>query len=380
MTETTPEQSSSGSNILLIDLGASELVIGKSNTDTPMWREPAVYADTDEPLISTHIIEGLAGMAKERLFGSEAYHYKNVIRIHHFLADRDYSSFIMFLKRKLESNYMDPRDYALVFILPSYLLPRDLERLKLECFQKLGTPKIAFIPAAMCVLTALGKDTGVIVDIGFQFSSIDSLFKGFPNEEANIQLPLGGSHVTQYLTDLLFARNRYQSGAALEFIAEDVKQMTSFCAQDPSTLINSILQGNKEYDQSIELPDGSTLIVNTARFECCELFFEPERAHLRSLSIIDALEKSIRAWDRHQIADLVANIILCGHGSAIPGLKEKIEYLIRSKFSSNLQINLIAPEQRKDIFWIGGAILYAKKKGNMDWIANPNPMAEEGCE
>ena len=136
----------------------------------------------------------------------------------------------------------------------------------------------------------------------------------------------------------------------------------------------SIDGGNTDYNQNVELPDGTMLTINSERFLCIEPLFDPDILHIRSDNLIDLIGKSIRAWDLQKIPELVQKIILCGNGAKIEGLANKIEMLVKQKFAKTLNVKVIPVEEYKKVFWIGASVL-SQKGAQFEWI--PNPQSSE---
>jgi actin-related protein len=356
---------------LIVDMGSYETIIGKAGADTFETVEPTIYADSNNPLLKKSIISSLSEMAQERFYGKAALNFKNVLKITYFMQYGDYESFSNLIKQTLESLYMDPRDSGLILIVPSMTTQLTKQKIQKFMFENLHFPRITFIPDSICVLTALGLKTGVIVDIGHFSTKIECLFKGFPNNESQFEFPIGGYHITQSLLDQLFSNLQFKSVSPLMWICEDIKRAAAFCELNPTETIQLINQGSTEYDQPVQLPNGLEFIINQELFECVEPIFNPERVHIRADGIISYIKKSIRAWERTQVPDFLKSIILCGNGGKIQGLREKIEQLLRKEFPSTLEMNFIALKEHKNLFWLGASILYTKKEGKFDWIENP---------
>jgi actin-related protein len=359
------------SNDILVDMGSFETLIGKAGGDNFELKESTAYSDSNNPLIKKSLISKLSDMAKERIYGNAAFKFKNVLNIDYFLKNKDYISFSALLQQSLEKMYVDPKDVGLVLLLPSNFGSIDRQKLQTTLFQGLQIPRLCFLPQSLCAFTAVGLSSGVMVDIGYYSTRIESVFKGFPKIEAQFELPIGGHHITQCLMNEIFSKTKYKSASPLYWVAEDIKRAVVACEVDLSPIIQAVLQGKTDYDQLIELPDGSQYTINRERFECVEVVFNPELGHLRSEGIIQAIENSVRSWERTQIPELLKNIIVCGNGSKIPGLIQKIEAKLKEKFSSGVEIKVLSVNDSKGLCWIGGSVLYAKKQGQLDWISNP---------
>ena len=313
-------------------------------------------------------------MARERLYGRWALRFKNVLKLQFLLESQDFVSITAFLKQLLEKNYWDPRDFNLIIIDSQRFTAQFKQKVLNTFFQVLQFPQICFAPSSLCVLSALGQDSGLIVDIGFSSTTVEAVYKNFPNDESKFELPIGGFHLTQRLTDLIFSKFEYENNYSLFWVAEDIKRTSALAVSDANSELLSIDGGNTDYNQNVELPDGTMLTINSERFLCIEPLFDPDILHIRSDNLIDLIGKSIRAWDLQKIPELVQKIILCGNGAKIEGLANKIEMLVKQKFAKTLNVKVIPVEEYKKVFWIGASVL-SQKGAQFEWI--PNPQSSE---
>ena len=201
---------------LILDLGSFELQLGIAGEDQPQVTEPMLFTDTSNPIVSSFTLLKLNELARERLYGRWALRFKNVLKLQFLLESQDFVSITAFLKQLLEKNYWDPRDFNLIIIDSQRFTAQFKQKVLNTFFQVLQFPQICFAPSSLCVLSALGQDSGLIVDIGFSSTTVEAVYKNFPNDESKFELPIGGFHLTQRLTDLIFSKFEY--GKQLFFI------------------------------------------------------------------------------------------------------------------------------------------------------------------
>ncbi len=356
----------------IIDLGAYESTFGKAGEDKFESKERMIMVDSDDPLIQSPVLNSLSTMAKERIFGNEALKFKNVLNVRNILKDQNYDAFASLIQEIFESHYLDPRDFGLILIVPQNFPNIYKEKIQDILFSRLHFPKITYLTHGMCALTALGKDTGAVVDIGHYSTRVEGFFKGFPNEECHKELPVGGYHITDRLVELISPKLNYDVSVPLKWLAEEIKQNHVKCELNPGEIIQQIQKGSIDYGQKFEMPDGKILKLGRELFECTEIFFNPSLIHVHSKNIVDLLEESIRSWDRSNVPQLAKNILVCGNGGSIEGLTNKISLMLQERFPKSIEVEFLDLKDRKGIFWIGASVLYMKRKGKMEWIPNPN--------
>jgi actin-related protein len=360
---------------VILDLGCYQTVTSLPGSDAIPLIEPTIIADSTEPLILKPFGSSFSKLNSERYYGTNALKYKNVLKLTHFLRKHDYYTLAFFLQHLFENigKEVEPRNCGVVLITPANLTQARKQELKNILFTTLNLPKIAFLPPAACVLTALGLDTGVIIDIGHYSTRIESIYKGFPRIESQFTYSMGGSHITAQLLKQMIPYKKFQAKSPLFEIAEQVKRDAVQVSENILFTLQEIERGTKKYDYAFDLPDGTHILLNKERFLSSELFFQPELARLHSENLIVYIEQSIRAWDRSAVRELCRNIIICGGGSQIPGLAKRIQILLEARFPASIKIEIKETgTESKTIFWKGANIIYQLRQGELgEWELNP---------
>ena len=164
-----------------------------------------------------------------------------------------------------------------------------------------------------------------------------------------------------------------------KIIASEIKEKLSSCILDPDGEIKRIKDGFTKYNRTIDLPDGTSLEINSERFLLAEPLFNPSLIHIDYMGLPEAISKVIKFWDRENWEALLPTIILAGGGSLIPGLDNRLKAEISKYFSDRLKdkINIISASGRENIGWLGASILFAQDKLQKGWIQNPNHEVSE---
>ena len=357
---------------ILIDVGAFESLIGITSEEIYRFRERSVYSDSNNPIIKKSVMQGtLAEINIERYYGNAAMRFKNVLNVQYFMKEKDFISYSKLIGKKLHELPLKLEETGLVLVISNHYSINDKQNLQYSLFQTLKIPRIAFLPHTASILTELELNTGVIIDIGYYSTRIESIYRGFPNLDSQFIFPLGGYHVTQHILNNLFSRLDYRSDLPLLWESERIKKEALFVVENPEKYSGQIHKGFKNFDYIMEIPDGNEIILNKERYEPAEIFFNPLIAHIRSENIIELIEKSIRSWERDQLRELCSNIIITGNGGNIPGLNQKIEKLLKNRFAESVDVKISKISDQKDIFWTG-ASKFIKSKKELNWISNPS--------
>ena len=355
---------------ILIDVGAFESLIGIVNEDNYRFREKTVYADSNNPILKKFFSSNLAEINIKRYYGNTAMLFKNILKVQYFMKEKDYISYSKLIGKKLKELPVKLEETSLVLVVSNHYSINDKKNLQNALFQTLKIPRIAFLSHTVSILSELGLNTGVIVDIGYYSTRIESIFKGFPNSDSQFLFPLGGYHITQQILNNIFTGLEYKSDLPFLWESELIKKEALFVVEDPEKFSDQIHKGFKNFDHTVELPDGNEIVINHERYEPVEIFFNPLIAHTRSENLVEMIEKSIKSWERDQIRELCSNIIIIGNGGNIPGLNEKIEKLLKNRFAESVDVKIPKITEQKEIFW-KGASKFVQSKKQLNWISNP---------
>jgi actin-related protein len=356
---------------ILIDVGAFESLIGIASEENYRFREKSVYSDSNNPIIKKSIMQGtLSDINTTRYYGNAAMRFKNVLNVHFFMKEKDFTSYSKLIGKKLQELSIKLEETGLVLIVSNQYTINDKKNLRNALFQTLKISRIAFLTHTASILKELELSTGVIIDIGYYSTRIESIYKGFPNLDSQFIFPLGGYHVTQQLLNKIFSRLEYKSDLPLLWESERIKKEALLAVENLEKHSDQIHKGFKNFDYLVELPDGNEIIINHERYEPVEIFFNPLIAHTRSDNLIELIEKSIKSWERDQVRELCSNIIIIGNGGNIPGLNQKIEKLLKKQFAESVDVKILEISEQKEIFW-KGASKFIKSNKELKWISNP---------
>ncbi|NVM46704.1 MAG: hypothetical protein HWN79_17495 [Candidatus Lokiarchaeota archaeon] len=373
---------------LILDVGSDNFRLGWAGGDFPDLIAPSVYVDITDYLFSSSIIasdtiNGLEDIfldknSQTHLVGHDALKYQNILNVREFSKESNYNILLKFfyhyyqhLNIKEELQFKQP----LIIITPFY--KSELEKTKLQeiFFNSLDFPYILFLPETQAILSTLQKTSGVIVNIGESYTYISTIFHGFTNIMARDMFPITGTDITKYFLNLILSKNSAKQNIYIDKrIAKEIKNLLSLCVLDPDGEKKRVKEGLTKYDRVVDLPDGNKLNLNSERFLLSEPLFDPKIIHVDFMSIAETIAKAVKSWDRENWGDLLANVVLSGGSSLIPGFGERLELELQQHFSEKLrpQIKVVAASGRENMGWIGASVLYSKDQLKKGWIQNPN--------
>ncbi len=374
---------------LIIDIGSQNFRLGWAGDDFPDIISPSIYVDNSDYLFTSDVIDGLEDIyiiekdTETHLFGHDALKYSNILKIHEFKKEGNLNIFMKYFYihyRQLEISEEHHFKQPIIILTPFYM--SDLEKTKLQdiFFNMFDFPSLLFLSENQGVLATLRKTSGVVIQMGETYTNITSFLHGFSNVMARDTYPISGKELTRYLLNLILTKRSTGEAVYLDKnIAKEIKDKLSLCILDSEGELKRIKDGFTKYNRTIDLPDGTSLEINSERFLCVEPLFHPSLIHIDYIGLPEAISKVIQFWDRENWEDLLPNIIIVGGSSLIPGLDSRLKIEISQYFSERIRdkVNVIAVSGRENIGWIGASVLFAQDKLQKGWITNPNHETPE---
>lgn len=275
------------------------------------------------------------------------------------------------------------------------------ERLCQVAFEKFRVPALFMGKAPVLTVFESGRHTGLVVDIGAGAVSVTPVYDGYVLKNASVlQRGFGTEWLTDQLkialqTDLKIDLDRellsppeikskqpvplaeesnyeatsdaqslspsylsYHRGKVLDEVKESIVQVP----ETPFNPVDLALRPPKYF----EFPTGYNRNFLLERFRIGELLFDPSKRYTSSemsdnapIGLADLVAKSLVLCDVDMRSTLVGNIIICGGGSLLSGLPERIntEFSKLSNFG-RVRIHIgSSSNERRFSSWIGGSIL-----------------------
>lgn len=137
------------------------------------------------------------------------------------------------------------------------------------------------------------------------------------------------------------------------------------------------------------LPDGRVIKVGGERFEAPEALFQPHLINVEGQGIAELVFSTIQAASIDIRSELYKHIVLSGGSTMYPGLTSRLEREIKQLYLERVlqndteklkkfKIRIEDPPRRKDMVFIGGAVLAEVMKDRDDFWLWKHEYEEEG--
>ncbi|KAF7718598.1 Actin-like protein [Penicillium ucsense] len=237
------------------------------------------------------------------------------------------------------------------------------------------------------------KDCLLVVDSGYSHTTVTPVYKGQPLQRAIRRLDVGGKLLTNYLKEIVSMRQYNMVDET--YIMNEVKEAVCFISNDFTHDMEKTWKANRKREdaQSVVvdyvLPDPNAnkkgfmrphdpllhakkkkgalsglspevlsedvLVLGNERFTAPELLFRPSDIGMQQAGIPDMILQSLSVLPPGLHAALLANVLVVGGNSCIPGFMERLENDLRAITSSECVVRVRRAEDPFRSAWLGGS-------------------------
>ncbi|KAL4932284.1 actin family protein [Aspergillus undulatus] len=243
----------------------------------------------------------------------------------------------------------------------------------------------------------------LVVDSGYSHTIVTPVYKGQPLQRGIRRLDLGGKHLTNYLKELVSMRQYNMVDET--YIMNEVKESVCFVSNDFSGDLERTWKGNRKRGQpdpgdgvvvDYVLPDpnggkrgfmrphdpllGSkkrkavlagasaeqisedVLVLGNERFTVPEILFTPSDVGMNSAGIPDIILQSLSVLPTGMHPAFLANVLVVGGNSLLPGFMERLETELRQIASAECVVRVRRPKDPIRSAWLGASRLATNKE------------------
>jgi len=245
------------------------------------------------------------------------------------------------------------------------------ERMAQIMLEKFGVPGFHVAPQPVLGMYAQGKTSGVMVHSGEGVTMVTPIWKGNAVQHAATAFNLTGFEMTDHVIKLLKERGHNLNTAAEREIARDLKEKLTYVVISGDVageVAQATTMAGVEMRGEYTLPDGSAIGLVTERFRCPEPLFNPSLLGIEGQGIHHVINAAIMKCDAEMHKELFANIMLSGGNTLFPGFPERLEKEMKGVALGNVQVKILAGQNRKYAPWIGGSILGSLETFQEMWV------------
>lgn len=336
------------------------------------------FSGEDEPLSTFHSIIGrpnfqelVAAESKEYYIGNDAYKNRGLLSFAYPIKRgtiEQWDDFCKLQRYGFENELrVDPSEYPVHITEPIQAPKKQRIDLLKYFFEELDAPLFYISNQALQSVYATGNTTGLAIECGDGVTQIVPVSNGFTLKHASCKIELAGRDVTEFLMDTIYLGNYHISDHAMYEIVREMKESVGKVAKDYD-VEQKAYQGKDGISESYKQPDGHVYEVKHQAIMASELLFKP------TLDCRDIPGQHWFANDCINKADIDLRPELCslinfsGGGSMQNGFTERFQQELQSLVPDDCTVNVNAPDDRKNLCWLGGSVLTSLSSFESMWI------------
>lgn len=267
---------------------------------------------------------------------------------------------------------------------------KNREKMIQVMFEKYGFAGAYVAIQAVLTLYAQGLLSGVVVDSGDGVTHICPVYEEFALPHLTRRLDIAGRDITRYLIKLLLLRGYAFNHSADFETVRMMKEKLCYIGYDIETEQRLALE-TTVLVEPYTLPDGRIIKVGGERFEAPEALFQPHLINVEGQGIAELVFNTIQAADIDMRPELYKHIVLSGGSTMYPGLPSRLEREIKQLYLERVlkndieklnkfKIRIEDPPRRKDMVFIGGAVLAEVMKDKDAFWMSKQEYEEQGIK
>lgn len=387
------------SNVVVCDPGSGSQKIGFAGDNFPRFIVPSIvgeHEDSGSPSLSGGGKNNKPTLKASSLFGEEALKRRQTISWNNPIEGgvvRNWDNAVQLWHHSFDDllGIKDASSMKILLTEPPLNPKFNKQKLVEKMFEEFNFGAVNISNQCILVLYAQGLLTGLVVECGEGVTNLVPVYQGFVPHHLARRHSIAGKDITKYLGKLL-QQHGYKSSSFISDleVLRTMKEMHCFAACD----VEAERKLAKETTALVEkfiLPDGTPIKVGKERFEATEAYFDPYLVGVESKGLSDIVFDVIQEADIDCRMDYYQHIVMSGGSSMFPGMPNRLEKDIRSRFLEEIlkgdetrvkkfKINVEAPSNRKHLVFLGGSVLADLMKDKDEFWITKTDYEELGIE
>ncbi|XP_031478852.1 actin-related protein 8 isoform X2 [Nymphaea colorata] len=239
----------------------------------------------------------------------------------------------------------------------------------------MNVPAVCAIDQAVLALYAARCTSGVVINIGFQNTSIVPILHGRVMREIGIEvIGQGALRLTSFLAEQIRQRG---IACGSMYTVRTLKENLCYVALDYEAELC------KDTSASLEVPGEGLFMLSKERFQTGELLFRPRNGGMRAMGLHQAVALCMEhcvAYDKGASDDgWYKTIVLAGGTSCLPGLPERLEKelfeLLPPSIAEGLKV--LPPPYGAESAWFGAKIVSNVSTFREAWCINKKQFRQQ---
>lgn len=218
----------------------------------------------------------------------------------------------------------------------------------------MNVPAVCAVNQATLALYAARRTSGIVVNVGFQVTSIVPILHGKVMRKVGVEVVgLGALKLTGYLRELMQQNNLHYESM---YTVRTLKENLCYVAEDYEAELS------KDTQASFEVAGAHRFTLSKERFQTGEILFRPGMAGVRAMGLHDAVALCM---DHCYAAEVTCDdswfktVVLSGGSACLPGLAERLQKELHELLPSPMSngVRVIRPPYGTDTAWFGARLI-----------------------
>lgn len=380
---------SEGKKVIVCDNGTGFVKCGYAGSNFPEHIFPSMVG---RPIIRA--VNKIGDIeVKDLMVGDEASKLRSMLEVNYPMENgivRNWDDMCHVWDYTFGPNKMNinPPDCKILLTEPPMNPIKNREKMIEVMFEKYQFSGAYIAIQAVLTLYAQGLLSGVVVDSGDGVTHICPVYEEFALPHLTRRLDIAGRDITRYLIKLLLLRGYAFNHSADFETVRIMKEKLCYIGYNIETEQKLALE-TTVLVEPYTLPDGRVIRVSGERFEAPEALFQPHLINVEGQGIAEMVFNTIQAADIDMRTELYKHIVLSGGSTMYPGLPSRLEREIKQLYIervlkndidkiSKFKIRVEDPPHRKDMVFIGGAVLAEVMKNKEKFWITKQEYDEKG--
>lgn len=239
---------------------------------------------------------------------------------------------------------------------------------------EMNVPAVCAVDQALLALYAARRTSGIVVNIGFNVTSVVPIFQGRVMYEIGIEtVGQGALKLTGFLKELLQRRNiSFES----LYTVRTIKEKICYVAYDYEAELCKNTQASCEVDGE------GWFTLSEERFKMAEILFQPQMGGVRAMALHKAVSLCVdHCYNAEGLRDhsWFKTVVLAGGSSCLPGLPERLEKELHTLLPSYISegIRVLPPPFGTDTAWFGAKMIGTVSTFSDAWCINKKQFRQK---
>ncbi|XP_010252908.1 PREDICTED: actin-related protein 8 isoform X2 [Nelumbo nucifera] len=219
---------------------------------------------------------------------------------------------------------------------------------------EMNVPAVCAINQAVLALYAARRTSGIVVNIGFNVTSIVPILQGKVRRDVGVEVVgQGALKLTGFLREKMKQKNMNFDSL---YTVRTLKEKLCYVAADYETELS------KDTNASFEVAGEGWFTLSEERFQTGEILFKPRMGGLHTMGLHQAVALCM---DHCQAAEAPVDdgwfktIVLAGGTACLPGLPERLEKELHGLLPPSMSngIRVLPPPYGADSAWFGAKLI-----------------------